>query len=364
LDGLALAGIGRAPGGLERMGQRVRVARTAQASRSDFEAPASALSGDGSGSDWVGFAVNAASGRGGGRAAVGRLAHELERLGLESRIAWTLEERKGLVEAARRSQSGDGRGGGACRGLVAVGGDGTVAALINERPAVPIAVMPAGTENLFARHYGFARNSSKAAARIAQGRVEPLDLGLIDGRRFALMAGFGFDADVVSRHHAARLGRSGQLKTTHRAAYVEPVLRSSFTYRFPPLTLTIEGGDGPEETLVGTTAFVFNLPRYALGLPFAPSAQGDDGWLDLVVFRDPGPFRALHYLWLVVRGLHLDRPGISHRRVRRLAIEASGVVPVQLDGDPGGLVEPGKPPRIIEVLPRAVEVLVPCKKSG
>jgi diacylglycerol kinase (ATP) len=270
-------------------------------------------------------------------------------------VAWTLEERKALVDAASA------RGPGRCRCLVAVGGDGTVAALINERPDVPIAVMPAGTENLFARHFGFGRDPGRAAARIAEGRSAPLDLGLINGRRFALMAGFGFDADVVSRHHAGRVGRSGQLKTTHRAAYVEPVLRSSFGYRFPPLTMTAEGVDGREETLVGTTAFVFNLPRYALGLPFAPSALGDDGWLDLVVFRDPGPFRALHYLWLVVRGLHLDRPGISHRRVRRVAIEASGVVPIQLDGDPGGQVEPGEPPKVIEILPGAIDVIVPCK---
>jgi diacylglycerol kinase family enzyme len=243
---------------------------------------------------------------------------------------------------------------------VAVGGDGTVAALINERPEVPIAVVPAGTENLFARHFGFARQASKAASRIVEGRAEPLDVGLIDGRRFALMAGFGFDADVVSRHHAGRLSRAGQPRPTTRVAYVEPVLRSSFGYRFPSLTLTAEDVDGGTETLVGTTAFVFNLPRYALGLPFAPSARGDDGWLDLVVFRDPGPFRALHYLWLVVRGLHLDRPGIIHRRVRRVAIEASGTVPVQLDGDPGGLVNPGEPPRIIEILPRAIDVLVPA----
>jgi diacylglycerol kinase family enzyme len=248
--------------------------------------------------------------------------------------------------------------------LVAVGGDGTVAALINERPEVPIAVVPAGTENLFARHFGFARNGPKAAARIVEGHVEPLDLGLIDGRRFALMAGFGFDADVVSKHHATRLARTGQPRPTHRAAYVEPVLRSSFGYRFPALTLTLEGSDGTKETLVGTTAFVFNLPRYALGLPFAPSAVGDDGWLDLVVFRDPGPFRALHYLWLVVRGLHLDRPGIEHRRVRRVSIEAAGLVPVQLDGDPGGVVRPGEPPRVIEVLPRAVGVIVPVLKAG
>src|SRR5439155_7416952 len=119
-------------------------------------------------------------------------------------------------------------------------------------------------------------------------------------------------------------------------------------------TMTAEGVDGREETLVGTTAFVFNLPRYALGLPFAPSALGDDGWLDLVVFREPGAFRALHYLWLVVRGLHLDRPGIAHRRVRRVAIEAEGAVPIQLDADPGGVIEPGGILWVIDVLPNAV----------
>jgi len=300
--------------------------------------------------EWVGIAANAASGRGKGRETVERLAVELGWLGYEARVAWSLADRRELVAAAE--------GDSGCRCLAAVGGDGTVAALINECPSVPIAVVPAGTENLFARHFGFSRNPRRAAARIAGGHGELMDLGVADGRRFALMAGFGFDADVVGRHHAARLGRTGVLRPTHRAAYVEPVLRSSLAYRFPALTMEAEGVDGDVEILVGTTAFVFNLPRYALGLPFAPSAQADDGWLDLVVFRDPGPLRALHYLWLVVRGLHLDRPGIIHRRVRRVAIQAEAAVPVQLDGDPGGMVLPGAPaPWVVEVLPRAIEVI-------
>lgn len=302
---------------------------------------------------WVGIAANAASGRGRGRATVDRLALELDGLGLATRVAWTLAERRELVDAADEP-------GATCRCLVAVGGDGTVASLINERPTAPIAVVPAGTENLFARHFAFSRDPKLAALRIAEGRAEPMDLGQADGRRFALMAGLGFDADVVGRHHAARLGRAGVLRTTHRAAYVEPVLRSSWEYRFPALTLDVEGVDGRAETLVGTTAFVFNLPRYALGLPFAPAALADDGYLDLVLFRDPGPLRALHYLWLVVRGLHLDRPGIAHLRVRRVAVRAEATVPVQLDGDPGGLIEPGRDaPWVIEVLPRAIAVVVP-----
>ena len=175
---------------------------------------------------WVGIAANAASGRGKGRATVDRLAQELDRLGIEARVAWTLDGRRELVDAADAVDSG-------CRCLVAVGGDGTVASLINECPTVPIAVVPAGTENLFARHFAFSRDPQLAARRIAEGHAETMDLGMADGRRFALMAGFGFDADVVGRHHAARLGRTGVLKTTHRVAYVEPVLRSSLGYRFP-----------------------------------------------------------------------------------------------------------------------------------
>jgi diacylglycerol kinase (ATP) len=187
-----------------------------------------------------------------------------------------------------------------------------------------------------------------------------IDLGLTGRRRFALMAGIGFDADVVTRHHLARVGHAGVARPTTRAHYVEPVVRSSFEYRFPPLTVTVVDR-GREESLVGSTAFVFNLPRYALGLPIAPDAQGDDGWLDLVVFRDAGPFNALRYLWMVFRGGHLNKPGVFHRHVRRVFVSCAEEVPVQLDGDPGGTVAPGDdgPPWIVEVLPRALDVLVP-----
>ena len=302
---------------------------------------------------WVGIAANAASGRGAGRVAVDRLVRELNRLGVDTRIAWTLPERAALVAEATPDAG--------CRCLVAAGGDGTVAALINEQPSVPIAVMPVGTENLFARHFGFVRQPRLAAARIATGEASSLDLGRVGDRRFALMAGIGFDADVVSRHHNARVGRSGSMRPTNRAAYVEPVLRSSFGYRFPPLHLTIEEAEGGCESLVGSTAFVFNLPRYALGLPFAPTARGDDGWLDLVVFRDPGPFRALHYLWLVVSGQHRNRSGIIHRRVRRVTVEVDEPVPVQLDGDPGGQILPGmSPPWTAEIEADALGVVAPA----
>jgi len=306
----------------------------------------------GEGRQWVGITANAGSGLGGGRRRVERLVSELSRRGLRARVAWTLAERADLVADSARDPN--------CRCLVAAGGDGTVADLINERPNVPITVLPAGTENLFAGHFGLSRNPSRLAGTITSGRRTRIDLGVSGTRRFTLMAGIGFDADVVTRHHLTRIGRTGVPRPTHRGAYVESVLRSSFEYRFPTLSVTI-ADPGREETVVGTSVFLFNLPRYALGLPFAPTARGDDGWLDLVVFREAGPFQALHYLWMVVRGVHLQRPGVFHRKVRRAVVSANEAVPIQLDGDPGGFVEAGGSGGwSVEVLPQAVDVLVPC----
>jgi diacylglycerol kinase family enzyme len=302
--------------------------------------------------DWVGIAANAASGVGSGRERVDRLIRALETLGMHATVAWSPEGRQQLVaEAATNPRS---------RCLVAAGGDGTVAALVNEQPTVPITVLSAGTENLFAGHFGLTGSPEELAQTIAAGRVVPIDLGLVGERRFALMAGVGFDADVVTRHHRARVGRAGRMRPTHRGAYVEPVLRSSWSYQFPRLTVCLEGEDGREETLTGTIAFVFNLPRYALGLPIAPQARASDGWLDLVLFHRAGPFRALLYLVMVVFGLHRNRPDIDHRRVRRVEIRSIQTVPVQLDGDPGGVLAGGAPPWTAQVLPQALKVVVPA----
>jgi diacylglycerol kinase family enzyme len=229
-----------------------------------------------------------------------------------------------------------------CRCLVAVGGDGTVSALINERPGRPLTVMPAGTENLVARHFGLRSDPHGLARTIAAGRSVPIDIGQADGRRFLLMAGFGFDADVVTRHHRGRTSGSGRVRPTSRLAYVEHVLRSSFSYRFPTISVQI-ADPGAQEVLRGTTVFFFNLPRYALGLPFVPIARDDDGWLDLVVFRRPGPFQAFYYLCKICLGVHLHDPTVSHRRVRKAVVTARTAIPVQLDGDPGGYVLPDNP---------------------
>jgi diacylglycerol kinase family enzyme len=284
------------------------------------------------GRPWVGIVANRNSGIGRGRHRVARLELALSSAGLSSEIAWTPADRTALVERSGRDPL--------CQCLVAVGGDGTVSALLNERPRVPMSVFPAGTENLVAQQFGLRKSAAALAKTISEGRPRHVDVGSAMGRRFLLMVGFGFDGDIVTRHHNSRLSLSGRIRPTSRLAYVGPVLRSSFTYRFPQITVHIEN-DGVPEVLTGTTVFLFNAPRYALGLPFVPDALDDDGWLDLLIFRDPGPINALYYLWKVFRGTHLQMPSVFHRRVKSARVTSEATVPIQIDGDPGGFLLKG-----------------------
>jgi diacylglycerol kinase (ATP) len=313
------------------------------------------------GRSWIGIVANQHSGIGRGRQRVAKLALALERAGLCARVAWTTEERTSLVRRAQDEPD--------CRCLVAVGGDGTVSALLNERPRVPMTVFPAGTENLVAQQFGLRRDADALARIITQGKPRRVDVGSAGGRRFLLMVGFGFDGDVVSRHHRARLSHLGRIRPTSRLAYVLPVLQSSFSYRFPKIHVQIDN-QGVPEVLSGTTVFLFNAPRYALGLPFVPEARDDDGWLDLLIFRDPGPFKALYYLWKVFRGTHLELPSVFHRRVKSAVVTAEETVPVQIDGDPGGdlggrtEVDGTVGGWTVEIVPQAIEVYAPEPRSG
>ena len=308
----------------------------------------------------MGVVANRNSGMGNALRLVDRLVRALRRAGLREQIAWTRDERSQVVSRA----AGDPH----CRCLIAVGGDGTVADLLNEQPGVPLTVLPAGTENLVARHFGLGRDPEALARTIASESPILVDVGQVAGRRFLLMVGFGFDGDVVTRHHNGRVTRSGSVRPTHRIAYVWPVLRSSFSYQFPPITVRVVDPES-EEVLTGTTVFVFNAPRYALGLPFVPAARDDDGWLDVVVFVKPGPLQALYYLWKVFRGTHLNDRSVFHRRVKKVIVSSRYRVPVQIDGDPGNYLpaQTASDPAagwLVEVIPAAQAVIAAAGRRG
>src|SRR5258705_11813381 len=80
--------------------------------------------------------------------------------------------------------------------IIAWGGDGMVQRCVDvlAGSAVSLAIIPAGTANLFATNLGIPRDIEQAVAIGLYGDRRSLDVGRFNGERFAVMAGVGFDA--------------------------------------------------------------------------------------------------------------------------------------------------------------------------
>ena len=106
----------------------------------------------------------------------------------------------------------------------------------------------------------------------------------------------------------ARVSRSGRIRPTNRLAYVEPILRSSFSYRFPTISVRIVDRGGREDADRHDRLRLQPAPLCP-GAPVRPGrAATTTAGSTWSIFRDPGPFQALYYLWKVFRGTHLDDP--------------------------------------------------------
>ena len=289
---------------------------------------------------------NPYSGRGAGRNRAEALTAALQAHDLAPRIIWEPEARRAALADPKLTRR--------CRCIVSAGGDGSLADVINDLAQgqhlhkIPVAMLPVGNENLFARELGFNTTCENLATAIARGQTLRIDLGAANGRLFTLMLSAGFDSAVVQRVDAWRHRADGGLRCVSRISYAPRIAGAVFGYDYPPVTL--EADDGT--TVRGAHVFVFNLAQYGMGLGIAPNADGSDGVLDWVVLQRPGTRMLMTYALSVLTGRHLRRNDVQHGRAKRLRLTADSAVPLQADGDPAGAT-----PMDVEVHPQALTVL-------
>ncbi len=311
--------------------------------------------------------INPMSGRGRGAAAGESAVRALSAAGHEVR-ALTIREWDEFADAAEAADL-----------AVIVGGDGTVhhslELLLRERaldtggagrpaPAAPggagpaIYHVPTGTENLFAREFGMSRDPAALVSAAAQRHVRAIDIGRVRGWPFAIMVSVGPDASVIHRVNHAREG-----PITH-ASYALPVLTEAIRPALCRLRVTADGRtlvDGRRGMLV-----VANMRQYAMRIDPAVLARPDDALLDAVFF--PAASTARLSLWLAMARLRLHAnaarraPGLVYERAASIRVESlDGPAPVQVDGEVGGVLEPG-PAGAIEIVveAHAISVLEPA----
>ena len=234
---------------------------------------------------------------------------------------------------------------GSLRAVVAVGGDGTVSLLANRLTSeMPLAILPQGTENLLAKHLEMPFAPREVCRVIEEGWTARLDAGEANGKLFLVMASCGFDADVVRQLHEARRGN------IRHWYYFKPLFNSILRYQYPSIRIQCDD----EKEFQAKWAFVFNAPRYAMGLPIAEDADAMDNKLDLCAFRGGNLVNGLMYFFGVLSRQHRRWKDTVLKQATRVRLTASEEVPYQLDGDPGGIL-----PMEIKVLPARLRLMVP-----
>jgi diacylglycerol kinase (ATP) len=241
------------------------------------------------------------------------------------------------------------------RALVAIGGDGTVAALceLARQSGVPLYHSPTGTENLFARDLRMSADPIRTAACITAGQTRALDLiqSTSNGttRPVVLMLSVGPDAGVVARLTRARTGAITKL------SYVRHILAELGRPTLPTIEVEVDGA--PLASGRGMV-IVANCGRYGGGFDPAGEAKMDDGLLDVAFFPMTSGFDWLASMLWCKAGRRASLKGVATARGRTARIRLPEGGAVQTDGEHES---DGPTPReyTLETLPGVFPVIAP-----
>jgi YegS/Rv2252/BmrU family lipid kinase len=231
--------------------------------------------------------------------------------------------------------------------VFAWGGDGMVRRCVGVLAGSDtlLAVLPAGTSNLFATNLGIPKDIERAVAIGLRGTTRRLDVGRFKGERFAVMAGAGFDAGMIrdADNLKERLGR---------AAYVYSGARNLGTDEFGA-RIEVDGAewyDGQASCIL-----VGNLGSLFGGVEVFPDARPDDGQLELGVVQGGGLVRWTRILARTVTGNPAGSPFVRVTKATAIKAKFDRKVLYELDGGERSEVKSFK----VRVEPRALCVRVP-----
>jgi YegS/Rv2252/BmrU family lipid kinase len=228
------------------------------------------------------------------------------------------------------------------------GGDGMVQRTIDvlAGTGVPLAIVPAGTANLFASSLGLPQDVPEAVAIGLSGRDRPVDVGKLNGERFGVMAGAGLDAKIIQDADGGLKDRFGRL------AYV---WTASKHLRGDPFEARIEvNGDLWYE---GNASCILlgNVGRLFAGAEVFENAHPDDGLLELGVSNAEGIGEWARTMAHTVIGSATKSPFVQATKIERAVVELDRKVPYEMDGGERGTVKRLK----VKIEPQAITVRVP-----
>lgn len=185
-----------------------------------------------------------------------------------------------------------------CTEILVLGGDGTISEVINgimranltpeQRANIKFGIMPRGTGNDFARHWGLTKDFKHSLEIFFAGKAKPLDVGCVTywrnniehHRYFINSLGFGFDPLVCRM--------ANELKYyigSHHVNYFFALFGALAKYKSPHVRLDVKG-----DTLVEGKMFVAAVSNGSYvggGMRLNPQADPSDGVLHAMFLTPP-----------------------------------------------------------------------------
>jgi YegS/Rv2252/BmrU family lipid kinase len=227
------------------------------------------------------------------------------------------------------------------------GGDGMVQRCVDVLAGTKtrMAIIPAGTANLLATNLGIPKDVEQAVDIGLGGRTRRIDVGRVNGERFAVMAGAGFDARMLGDADGGLKDRFGRL------AYIWTGAKN---LREPPFRakIVVDGArwyDGEASCIL-----LGNVGKLFGGVEAFEDAHPDDGVLELGVVSAEGVKEWAGTLARAVVGTASKSPHAFTTKGQSVRIKLDRKVPYEIDGGDRKKVR-----RLhVEVEPRAVEICV------
>jgi diacylglycerol kinase (ATP) len=295
------------------------------------------------------FNPTAGRARGVRSGALERARKVLARQGIESELAAT--DGPGSAPGMARQAVRDQR-----QMVIVCGGDGTLNEVVNglAGSSVPLALLPAGTANVFAKELGLPWNIERAASLIGGSRFRRISLGHVkaeegekDGRYFLSLAGAGPDGAIV------RAVNQGLKDSTGTVAYWIEGFRQLASYGFPRFRVKFEN-----ETAEGTLIIAGRTKHYGGPVKITTRADLYGNDFELMVCTTNSRWKYLSYMPLLLSGGLRHVRDIRFVRATEMRCEPIDAEPiwVQVDGEAAGRL-----PAEFRIVRDALTLAVPAK---
>lgn len=237
--------------------------------------------------------------------------------------------------------------------VLAGGGDGTISAaaarLMDSQKA--LAVLPAGTMNLFARSLGIPQSLDAAVAAFATGEIIAVDIATANGSPFVHQFSIGMHARMVRLREKMEFGsRLGKMGASMRAAWA--ALKNP-----PAMDVALTVGDSELKARATGIGITNNLFGEGTLLPYADDPAG--GTLGIYVMMARRRSQLLRFMFDAARGKWRDSVHVEVHQTAKATLKLErgrGKWQAVQDGELVRLT----PETTLEIHPGALKVLVPA----